>query len=43
MIKNQNYGWAHHVARTEEDRSAFKILAGKCTETMALGRPRRRW
>ena len=31
--------WAGHVARMEEDRSAFKILTGK----RPLGRPRRRW
>ena len=35
--------WAGHVARTEEGRSAFKILTGKRTEKIPLGRPRRRW
>ena len=32
-----------HVARTEEGRSAFKILTGKPSGKRALGRPRRRW
>jgi hypothetical protein len=32
---------ASHVARMEEDRSAFKILTG--TGKTHLGRPRRRW
>ena len=31
------------VARMEEGRSAFKILAGKPTAKRSLGRPRRRW
>ena len=35
--------WAGHVARMEEDRSAFKILTGKPTGKRPLGRPRRRW
>ena len=34
---------AGHVARMEEGRSAFKILAGKPTGKRPLGRPRRRW
>ena len=33
--------WAGHVARIEEDRSAFKILTGKPTGKRPLGRPRR--
>ena len=32
-----------HVARMEEGRSTFKILAGKPTGLRPLGRPRRRW
>ena len=32
-----------HVARMEEDRSAFKILTGKPTGKIPLGNPRRRW
>ena len=35
--------WAGHVARMEESRSAFKILAGKPTGKRPLGRPWRRW
>ena len=36
-------GWAGHLARMEEGRSAFKILTGKPTGKRPLGRPRRRW
>ena len=35
--------WAGHVARKEENRSAFKILIGKPTGERPLWRPRRRW
>ena len=35
--------WAGHVARMEEDRSAFKILTDKPTGKRHLERPRRRW
>ena len=34
---------AGHIARMEEGRSAFRILTGKPTEKITLGRPRRRW
>ena len=34
---------AGHVARMEEDRSAFKILTGTPTEKRPLGRARHRW
>ena len=34
---------AGYVAKTEEGRSAFKILTGKHTGKKSLGRPRRRW
>ena len=30
-------GWAEHVARMEEGRSAFKILTGKLTGKRPLG------
>jgi len=30
-IKSRRFKWAGHVARMEEGRSAFKILAGKPT------------
>ena len=35
--------WAGHVARMQEGRSAFKILTGKPTGKIPLGRPRHRW
>ena len=35
--------WAGHVARMEEGRSAFKILAVTPAEMRFLGKPRRRW
>ena len=35
--------WAGHVARIEEDRSAFTIVTGKPKGRRPLGRPRRRW
>ena len=37
--KSRRLRWASHIARMEEDRSAFKILTGK----RPLERPRRRW
>ena len=43
MIKSRRLRWAGHVARMEEGRSAFKILTGKPTGNIPLGRPRRRW
>ena len=43
MIKSRSLRWAGHVARTEEGRSAFKVLTGKPTGKRPLGRPRRRW
>ena len=42
VIKSRRLRWADHVARMEEDRSAFKILTGKPTGKGTLGRPRRR-
>jgi hypothetical protein len=35
--------WAGHVARTGEERKAYKVLVGKPEEKRPLGRPRRRW
>ena len=32
-----------HVARMEDGRRAFKILTGRPTGKIPLGRPRRRW
>ena len=43
MIKSRRLGWAGHVARMKESRSAFKILTGEPTGKRPLGRPRRRW
>ena len=43
MIKSRRLTWAGHVARMEEGRSAFKILAGKPIGKRSLGRPRSRW
>ena len=40
VIKSRGLRWAGHVARMEEDRSAFKILTGKPTGKRPLGRPR---
>ena len=43
VIKSRRLRWAGHVARMEEDRSAFKILTGKPTGKRPLRRHRRRW
>ena len=43
MIKSRRLRWAGHVARMEEGKSAFKILTGKPTGKIPLGRPKRRW
>ena len=43
VIKSRRLRWVGHGARTEESRSAFKILTGKPTGKRPLGRPRRRW
>ena len=40
MIKSRRLRWAGHVARMEEGRRAFKILTGKPTGKIPLGRPR---
>ena len=42
-IRTRRLRWAGHVARIEEGRSAFKILTGKPTGKIPLGRPSRRW
>ena len=41
VIKTRRLRWAGHVARTEEGRSAFKILTDKPTGKRPLGRYRR--
>ena len=43
VIKSRRLRWTGHVARMEEDRSAFKILTGSPSGKRRLGRPRRRW
>ena len=43
MIKSKRLRYADHVARMEEDRSAFKMLTGKPTRKRTLGGPRPRW
>jgi hypothetical protein len=41
--KSRRMKWAGHVARTEERRCAYRILAGKPLGKKTLGIPRRRW
>ena len=43
VIKSRRLRWAGHVARIEEDGSAFKILIGKRTGRRPLRRPWRIW
>ena len=43
VIKSRRLRWEGHVARMEEDRSAFKILTGTAAWKIPLGRTRRRW
>ena len=43
VIKSRRLRWAGHVARMEEDRSAFKVLIGIPTGKGPFGKPRRRW
>ena len=35
--------WAGHVARLDEERRVYRVLAGKQEEKRPLGGPRRRW
>ena len=35
--------WAGHVARTVEERGAYRVLVGKPEGERPLGRPRGRW
>ena len=41
-MSSRRLGCAGHVPRMEEGRSTFKILTGKPTGKIPLGRPRRR-
>ena len=43
VIKSRRLRWTGQVARIEEGRSTFQILAGKPTGKRPLGRPRHRW
>ena len=43
MIESTRLRRGGHVARMEEGKSAFIILAGKLTGKRYLGSPRRRW
>ena len=43
VIKSRRIELGGHVAKIEEDRSAFKILAGKPIGKRSLGRLRHRW
>jgi hypothetical protein len=43
VIKTKRSRWAGHVARMEEDMSAFKILAGIPTGKGSLWKPKCRW
>ena len=42
VIKSRKLRWEGHIARMEEGKSVFKILTGKPTGKIPLGRPRRR-
>jgi hypothetical protein len=42
VIKYRRLRWAGHVARMEEDMSAFKIVTDKPTGKRPLGRPKLR-
>jgi hypothetical protein len=43
VIKSGRLKWAGHVAKIEEDRSAFNILTSKPINNRPLGRPRSKW
>ena len=43
VIKSTRLRWAGYVARMEEGRSTFIILAGIPTGKRPLGRPKHRW
>jgi hypothetical protein len=42
MIKSRRIRWAGHVARMEENRKAYNILAGEPEGKRPLVRPRRK-
>jgi hypothetical protein len=43
MIKSRRMRWARKLARMEDKRNAYRILARKPEGKSPLGRPRRRW
>jgi hypothetical protein len=43
IMKWRRRRWAGHVARTGEQRNAYRILVGKPAGKRTLGRTRRRW
>ena len=43
VIKSRRLRWAGHIARIQEGRSAFKILAGEPRGKIPLRKLRRRW
>jgi hypothetical protein len=43
LIESRRLRWAGNLARMEEGRNTFKIVTGKLTGKIPLGRPRRRW
>ena len=43
VIKSRRLRWAGHVARMEDCRIVFKIIAGKPKGNKPFGRPKHRW
>jgi hypothetical protein len=43
MIKSRRMRWAGHVARTGENRNAYRALVGKPEGKRPLGRRIRKW
>jgi len=43
VIKSRRMRWAAYVARTEERRGVYRVLAGKPAGKRSLGRPSSRW
>jgi hypothetical protein len=43
LLKSRRMRRAGHVARMDDKRNAYRLLAGKPDGKRPLGRPRRRW
>jgi hypothetical protein len=43
VIKSRRMRWAGNVARIGEERSAYRVLAGRPESKRPPGRPKRRW